>query len=365
MKILFISFTLILFLETNAQLVRNTNTLEIPIAYDRDNRPTHKFYSDQKIYTINDFSEGLVIDIYDLVSNKNNTISIPDFITKGSQPTNLFVQKNIAYVSYYPKSIIVTVNLETKTYQVININLKEMSVDHGISAVSTCTFPNIKQESIILYTPHLSAWESGSSQGAPMFSKFKKKNESYIIQTSFAPYEGIMYAKDKQQKTFGYELSVPSTFSANNNFVISYPANQKIDIYNVDTGNLDKRVLANSKYISAPPVPYNTNKLDDRNFQIKYRSKNSFYGPIYYHSKKEVWSRIIYLKSIDKEGDYRIAIILLNENFEKIGEHTIEDKSIEGHPIFTPEGFLFAKSRRTETHENILAYRHYYEIFVE
>jgi hypothetical protein len=88
-----------------------------------------------------------------------------------------------------------------------------------------------------------------------------------------------------------------------------------------------------------------SDKLDDPYFSDEFVSKSPWYGPVFYHDKAEVYTRVAVHAGEDRYKRSS-SVIIFDSQFNVVGEHFFDKQDnysvIFDYPIPTPEGMLVA-----------------------
>ncbi len=184
---------------------------------------------------------------------------------------------------------------------------------------------------------------------------------------AYAPYKGQM--KEKGNKFYPFDLSFPYRLIYDEFVIISYPMDHSIFVYDKNTGDFLKEYCFAVKGLTRFPDGLSVEELDDRKLSWNFRVKTPFYGPVYYHSKVELFSRIYYTKQellnakgYVNDGSNRQAIVLLfDKNFKKVEEVVIKNGQMGVHKVIPlPDGYLVAPNMKYWTSENQLVFKYRY-----
>ena len=156
-----------------------------------------------------------------------------------------------------------------------------------------------------------------------------------------APYEGVL--KYKGIGGYYYDMQHPYQLLLNDTLYVTYPVDHKVYMYDAVNGN-----LLSEKDISpsvATDFPYPVEYYDDYDKLNELRRSTAYYGPLYYHSKVDMFSRFY---NIDPDVDSgKRVIIVYDRDFNVLCEKIYPIDDINGISP-TKDGFLLHPYRPME-----------------
>jgi len=179
----------------------------------------------------------------------------------------------------------------------------------------------------------------------------------------FGAADDFYLTKDRIDLPFDY--TVPSITYAFNYILITYPLSSFIFKFNLD-GEMTQKICVSSKFItqfSKPPK-----RESDIQQTINYLRSAPFFGPLHYHSKVNVFSRVCFHEmslyaddgTLNSLCNRRKSLQILDSYFNLISEEII-DKEYNLYPgqyVVLDDGFLINRictNNKSEDSENVLS----------
>lgn len=156
-----------------------------------------------------------------------------------------------------------------------------------------------------------------------------------------APYEGVL--KYKGIGGYYYDMQHPYQLLLNDTLYVTYPVDHKVYMYDAVNGNLLSEIDISPSV--ATDFPYPVQDYNDDKKMNEMRRSTAYYGPLYYHSKLDVFSRF-YNIDPDVDRDKRV-IILYDRDFNVLCEKIYPINDIAGM-CPTKDGFLLHPHRAME-----------------
>lgn len=155
------------------------------------------------------------------------------------------------------------------------------------------------------------------------------------------PYPFIYYGDNSKNiwQTFAYNV-VPYTLNDRQEMVLSFPADDSIRVYDIKTDNMKSYFAGYSIDYQIKPAKSPSEKDIERHVygQIQYVG-------VYYDKWNDLYYRVLTLPLFDYDVnakeflDRDIAIVILNNKFEKVGEYNLIEKTrLSSHCFVTQEG---------------------------
>lgn len=183
--------------------------------------------------------------------------------------------------------------------------------------------PIIINDSLISYFGSVAGeMPSEDSLNRPTFTQYNRnyKNFNFLL-----GYPDIYH---KANWGGGMLRWVYATFNNKKNlFIVSFPASHNIEIWDPEL-NLSYTKYAGSCYI-ADIEPY-SNKVEEQPSTEKildYISKTNCYGNIFYDEWNNLYYRIAEIAPNNYKNKKTVSIIIIDENFDKVGESIIDNIS--------------------------------------
>ena len=155
------------------------------------------------------------------------------------------------------------------------------------------------------------------------------------------PYPSVYDNKDKMSAwhAFAYK-QVPYTLNDKREMVFSFPASDSIVVYSIDKDSYSSFFAGYSEETHIKPH-VSTSEIDShRNYLEQYQ-----YSSILYDSYRNLYYRLVVLPKMDYDlndpatQQKDLAVIILNKNFEKVGEYQLEhERYYYGHSFVVPDG---------------------------
>lgn len=176
---------------------------------------------------------------------------------------------------------------------------------------------------------------------------------------------GIM--KEKGELIYPYDTHFPYLLVQENISYISYPLDHYVYMFDNETGKYLKKIPMSSKYIDKLQYPFKSN-IGDQELWYK-RIQMAFYGPLFYHEKINMYSRVVHHKQplIDSAGNIndgtqrRSSIIILDGNFNIVGEKKFENGQL-GVNSYLPLSNGILVGPQIEENSKILKFNKIYKI---
>lgn len=138
---------------------------------------------------------------------------------------------------------------------------------------------------------------------------------------------------------FSY-LVVPYTLNNEREMVLSFPADDSISVYNIQTGYVKRYFAGYSTAEINEPAKANTTAEMMR----QYLSQTQYTG-IYYDKWNKLYYRLVAQPLLDydlnskKDPMKKLSVVILDEGYQKIGEYDIKEKTnLYTHSFVSPEG---------------------------
>lgn len=270
--------------------------------------------------------------------------------------------------------------LEKRIFIASNIVQSSSFALSVISRDSICLSRSDPAEFIILDSVgNVNTRMSGKNTGIHYFKRHKYRNDDFILCSflaAFRPvvskgilYEGIdpygLYSKDRKLNRIGafslnedkwisffcngketddikrdygfpYDLEQPYICLSDSAIVVSFPMSHSINVYDKNTFAFRGRYLIRTSPQTLFPKPKKMLVWDSCQKSWDFRRATPFYGPIMYHKKSGVYSRIVYHEAelFDDEGNptddasREVSIITFDENFQVVNELMLPKGSV-------------------------------------
>lgn len=341
----------------------------------------------------------------DLSLNINDTITLPkeDYVISPGLSSSYVELNNKSYLFYRTPNIhnynneILVYNLETKKLEGKNVFSKENGFASNISS-----FIHISNDSIILfskkdsiyivdsklnvkkkikfkfdykgevisqidnYTLNPTHYENGNLIFSPIYydeNNENYKNKSFIFKYNINSGKFINYSTIFPDSFINSEYFYPYFYNCFDDENIIYsPANShKIWVVNKKTEKLVEYEMGSDYFREFK----SSKKLDRQLTMQDYQYINSYYSRysvVAYDKYNKVYYRFFYpghdVKLTDKNlvelnrNPKRIAIIVFDKNFKKIGETIFENKNLSNSYFISPNGLHIALISKSELSDN-------------
>ena len=288
-----------------------TNSVTSKWAVDIYDLPREKYLKriilDENFYkeALDNFS--ILEDGKILALGSNPNINLYEIDTDGTPPKMI----NLGKVNLFPSQVI-------GIYSAVNPSMwgaLPLFVDDNRVVISF-TIP----EAFYKYYP-----DASKAAHVALFNLQTKKLEHYY-ETPKNIYSSV------KSSAYPTDLAYARKMLKGDTLLVTYPMDHYVYGYNVNSSELLFKKPVSSKYISKLPAPLGRSEYNDRELSWDYRISVPFYEGINYHAGVNLYSRVIHHDMIARmpdgkrnKGENRSSsIIILNENFEKIGETLIE-----------------------------------------
>ncbi len=165
------------------------------------------------------------------------------------------------------------------------------------------------------------------------------------------------------------QLMHPYFIIVNDTLYVNYPLDHYVYLYDLE-GNFLKKKLASASKFERLPDPVPPSKKDDNEFVRRWWITIPRYGPIYYHPKVKLFTRIFCAEQPLRmpngqlnDGSKRTAYVLIfDENFNKVGETKFLNGKLNAFKTLPlSNGFLSAPNPEYWTNENEFVYKYIYK----
>jgi len=298
-------------------------------------------YKDSLLFT-SSVTNKWSIDVFDLPNQTYlKRISLdPNFYKEDLESFSLYEDERILAIGSIPYINLYEISAQGNPLKMIDfgkVSLFPSQVISIYSAINPSYFsgahPLIVDESrFVLSFTIPEAFEKyypdvSKAAHTAIFNLQTKKLEHY-----FDTPENI-YTKVKNS-AYPTDLAFAKKMLKGDTLVVSYPMDHFVYGYNVNSSELLFKKPVSSKYIKKLPPPLRKSEYYDSDFNRDYRVSAPFYEGLNFHSEMNLYTRVIHHNQIilmpdgtRTKGENRSSsIIILDKNFEKVGE-TLIDKS--------------------------------------
>ncbi|MDR2834676.1 MAG: DUF4221 domain-containing protein [Bacteroidales bacterium] len=179
----------------------------------------------------------------------------------------------------------------------------------------------------------------------PLYIISNKKN-NFFINTKVARFPKEMVVEGKTDYPFDCIVS----FSVNNKdeIIVSFSTDHSLYIYQDFV--LKKKKECRSSFIKDFPQPIALNQINDMELYENRSNESTVYIGIYYDKNRDVYYRTVKLKVREQSktlfdiNDFMYSIMLIDSNFEVIGEQLFNNKEyLFNSLVVTSEGIMLRK----------------------
>ena len=182
----------------------------------------------------------------------------------------------------------------------------------------------------------------------------------------FCPPKGVMALKGV---FFLNQLMQPYFLLVRDKIYINYPLDHYVYIYDLDGQYLEKKLVSASAFEVLPePAPYK--KIMDHEYMRDWWLPIPFYGPLNYHPKQKLFTRIFHQKQALKTTDGKLNnggkrksyVVIYDENFNKLGETFFDNGQLGVYKALPlSNGYLIAPNEEHWKNENEFVEKYVYE----
>ncbi len=316
------------------------DSFSIVVPDSADYNPHVKFiFSDSLLYTLS-IRNKWSLDVYDLTNHKYvKRISFdPNFYKEDLDNFSLYDDKRILAIGSIPYINLYEISADGKPLKTIDfwkVSLFPSQVIGIYSAVNPSyfsgAFPLIVGENrVILSFTIPEAFEKyypdvSKAAHTAIFNLETKKLEHYY-ETPENTYSRV------KNSAYPTDLAFARKMLKGDTLLVTYPMDHYVYGYNVNSSELLFKKPVSSKYVNKLPAPLSRSEYNDREVSWDYRISVPFYEGINYHSELNLYTRVIHHDQVarmpdgkrNKGENRRSSIIILDKNFEKVGETLIE-----------------------------------------
>lgn len=314
---------------------------------------------DKYLYGVNRYSNVNKINVFDIEKSVFiNSISVPDFLFSSYGIGNLIVDsRDSIFIQLDPAMRTVLINSSGNIINSFkdNYNLDSLGSSlvgdkfHGYDFALFASYSqpcfNKEREELYVVFRILGSNQVVGLDPLPRIGVLDLKTKEWV--RFIAPLEEDM--SNFESYRYDYEFSIPYLQVVDNKVFVSYPMNSFIYVYDALSCELlcVKEVRpTQQEELTAPINPkYITDQQKLRNF----RASTNFYGPLLYHQKLNLFTRIFYYTLptfLDNgklnDGLARESVVLiLDDTLATVGERYFEaGEFITSYTICTGDGFL-------------------------
>jgi len=256
--------------------------------------------------------------------------------------------KDSIFVSMYPQPGVLLVDGKGKVlnkwfkedFEILSVQEKILNEEgFGISECSRLQGLNVDGNKVWFV---LSPGSSTDFSGRPDVNRhgvYDLEKKEWV--QFMAPYEGVL--KYKGIGGYYYDMQHPYQLLLHDTLYVTYPVDHKVYMYDAVNGDFLKEMDISPSVAS--DFPYPVEKHDDYEQLNELRRSTPYYGPLYFHSGVNMFSRFY---NIDPDIDKgKRVVIIYDRNFNVLCEKTYPINDING-VCPTKDGFLFIPYRPME-----------------
>ena len=314
---------------------QNTNYIQLLIV--DDSLRFTMFNPAKNNILIFDLLKGNVLDSIQLYKEG------PDGVSNNIRGYYIINMDSVYLYDYWAKMLI----LVNHTGKIINKNnLSEMFIMSGDdSVIPSSPFPTTDLPIRIVNNHVILQGMNGpmKSQGnqMPMSSAlFDFSKNTMLFANPYPKIYGDPKEITESWGTFSYRV-VPYDLNDNNQMVLSFPADDSISVYDVVTHKTKRYFAGYSKEDIIKPLRKKTMVGD-----MEHYLENTQYAGIFFDKYRELYFRLVlnplydYDPNDPKTQIKKIGIIILDKDFNKVGEYDLKDKTDRYRNCFvSPDGF--------------------------
>jgi len=312
-------------------------------------------YNDSLFFGIHNSNK---IDVFNLLSQKHiKTLEFNEYEI-GEGIFNVYVKSldSIYITNYYPPKIH-HINYENKLINTISPGTLQLDINNEKVPKNVVNYrfpislsyqkPSVNNNLMYIAIEPIGASKHSGFRETQRIGVFDLNKSKWL--KSICKPEGIM---SLEGVFFNHDLMNPFFVRVEQKLYVTYPMSHYVYIYSLDGDLIDKK-LVSSSFIEETPTSLNKNDFEDKQKAWNYRIQTPFYGPLFYHKKAGVFSRIFHqeqnlykIKGILNDGSKRKGYVLyFDKNLKKIGEYEFKDAKL-GIGKVTPfdDGLLIGRS---------------------
>lgn len=238
-----------------------------------------------------------------------------------------------------------------RNYSLLPPGLNKVQLGQGVLAIGkqACAFGSFQNKIIIggrsfmstddekFYTEGKTSIQLDKITGSIEDFTFTPKNYIEKFREGFK----LVEQNSSHSQTFNYEKNL---------MIISNRTDSFLEVIDINTKSYN-RVYAGSNRTGN--IPWLKGKLSDDE-EFKFFNKNPYYSSIYYDKFRKVYYRLFEFPNPKKIDDYDEqswtipSVIILNDNFEKIGETILSPEFSMATSIITEKGLYLQKYNKSE-----------------
>lgn len=165
------------------------------------------------------------------------------------------------------------------------------------------------------------------------------------------------------------KYTIPFVLHHKQSIYVAYPYDHSIYLYDDETKELLKKECLASEFISKLASPLKINHSDQEN--INFQISKAYYSEINYHSKLNIFSRIVFHEKELYQGDGKLnksicdrtySLILFDEALNFVSEIYLENFDVWDRALPTPKGFIVPGKCSEFSGEDYFEYNVKYEL---
>jgi hypothetical protein len=300
-------------------------------------------FKDSLLYTLS-IRNRWSLDVYDLPNHEYvKRISLdPNFYKESLDNFNLFEDGKILAIGSIPYINLYAIEKDgtpLQTFDFGKVGLFPSQTIEIYSAVNPSyfsgAFPLIVDESQVVlsftipeafykYYP-----DASKAAHVALFNLETKKLEHYY-ETPKNIYSSV------KNSAYPTDLAYARKMLKGDTLLVTYPMDHYVYGYKVNSSELLFKKPISSRFVTKFPAPLSRSEYNDRELSWDYRISVPFYEGINYHAGVKLYTRVIHHDQVARMpdgkritgGNRRSSIIILDENFEKVGETLIEGSQL-------------------------------------
>lgn len=305
-----------------------------------------QIYQDSILYGVNLF-DGLRLSVYNLKSSCFLYDILLDRNTSGTSGIENFrvVSKDSIFIVTTPKLGLILVDSHGKRiarWDDVDMHISP-NKEPGLSAngfgISTNSFlENFQYEadsSSMFFV--LSPVTARDEAGSPDISRHGIYNlDKRQWEKIFAPYEGVL--KHKGMRRYYFDMHHPYQLVVGDKMYVTYPVDHRVYVYSMRDYEMIGEKDISPSFAVRFPRPLERREASQQKL-VELRNSTPYYGPLYYHSSADCFSRFYNLKqSAGKERER--ALVIYDKDFNIVYEKVYPMKDISTI-VPLSDGFVF------------------------
>ena len=353
--------------------IKEVQTQYIHVGENSSNIP-HQFalFNDSLLYTRTMFTP-YSFDVYNLNNGKfSNRIELDKNLMKGN-PHGFVIQSDGSFMtSGLGTSIIQKSNEDFTKFEIYDFSNVNMYSEESTFAKASfpagfkgATLNMIDEDHLLVNFWILPKYDGGQNQSHVALLNLQDQTvERYydIPDNAYTKSESRSYTND---------LAMAYCTITGDTLLVSYPMDDMIYGYNLNESDIKFMKDGSSNQKIDIPAPQTRAESNDRQLSWDFRASTPYYSPLYYHSNKELFTRILAhpfdLEYVDGKmvtGRARkLSILIFDKQLNKVGETVLDNTLFDiFYHVPTSNGFFVGPSSEFINEEDSLIFNTYFEL---